>query len=79
MENILNQEVEWMAFRSRVKWREEGEKSTKYFMGLEKKQQIESQIDMLVDKVGRFLSRTLQHRNIWQVQWVENRSYRMVQ
>jgi hypothetical protein len=53
MENILNQEVEWMAFRSRVKWREEGEKSTKYFMGLEKKQQIESQIDMLVDKVGK--------------------------
>jgi hypothetical protein len=39
--------------RSRVKWIEEGEKNTAYFLGLEKTRQTKKAINELYDKNGK--------------------------
>jgi exonuclease III len=58
---ILNKESEWLAFKSGIKWREEGEKSNKYFLGVIKRRNDETYIDALRDQGGK-----LQH-NIKQI------------
>jgi exonuclease III len=61
LDGILDKESEWLAFRSGVKWREEGEKSNKYFLGALKRRYDETYVDALRDQNGK-----LQH-NIQQV------------
>ena len=40
LENLYASEAKGAQVRSRVKWIEEGEKNTKFFLGLEKSRQI---------------------------------------
>ena len=42
--------------RSRIKWIEEGEKHTKYFLSLEKNRQVQKSITKLYDKEGKTIT-----------------------
>jgi exonuclease III len=57
LDAIMSREIEDLAIKSGIKWREEGEKSTKYFLGLIKKRRDETYIDGLRDE-----SNILKHR-----------------
>ena len=46
-ENILNNKTEWAILRSKTRIYEENEKSSKYFLSLEKRNAIQNTIRML--------------------------------
>ena len=48
LEQIYVNKLRGIQIRSRIKWYEEGERNTKYFLGLEKKRAREKQIDKLI-------------------------------
>jgi exonuclease III len=50
LEKIFEEEADKLLFISGLKWRENGEKSSKYFFGLAKKRQDESAVVMLKDE-----------------------------
>jgi exonuclease III len=50
LESIFEEEADKLLFISGLKWRENGEKSSKYFFGLAKKRQDESAVVMLKDE-----------------------------
>jgi hypothetical protein len=52
LEKIFEEEADKLLFISGLKWRENGEKSSKYFFGLAKKRQDESAVVMLKDEQG---------------------------
>jgi hypothetical protein len=52
LDKLLEEEADMLALQSGIKWREEGEKSTKYFLGLLNKKRNEGHIDALKDNRG---------------------------
>jgi exonuclease III len=52
LDTMYQEKATGYQIRSRSKWIEQGEKSTKYFFGLEKTRQCESTIQALKDKTG---------------------------
>jgi hypothetical protein len=52
LEDLYEQEAESLFLQSGLKWREEGERSTKYFLGLVNKKRLESSLTQLYDHNG---------------------------
>ena len=48
IEDFHNEKIKGYVLRSKCQWYEEGEKSTKFFLGLEKKRAINGTIDTLI-------------------------------
>ena len=49
---FYQEQAEGAAIRARVKWLEEGEKNSKYFLGLEKSRQANNAIKIIEDSNG---------------------------
>ena len=56
LEKIYKSKCKGAIIRSRVKWFEEGEKNTKYFMSLEKRNLDKNTITLLRNKKGKYIS-----------------------
>lgn len=65
-EEIFSLKVKGAQVRSRAKWWEEGEKSSKYFFGLEKRNSKEKSWDQILDKQGKLITgtRNIQDRQV---------------
>ena len=50
LENLHNEKTAGYILRSKIQWYEEGEKSTKFFLNLEKKKAIQNTIKTLIDE-----------------------------
>ena len=53
LEKYYTRKTKGAIIRSRVKWYEEGEKNTKYFMGLEKSNSVKKSISVLKKQNGK--------------------------
>ena len=60
LESIRKYKMEGIIIRSRTKWYEEGEKNSKYFFSLEKRNYIEKQICKLIREDGEEIQGTKQ-------------------
>ena len=56
LNSIISDEIKGIITRSRIQWVEEGERSTKYFMGLEKASQKKKSITKLMDESRNILT-----------------------
>ena len=56
LHKIYKSKCKGAIIRSRVKWFEEGEKNTKYFMSLEKRNLVKNSITLLRNKKGKCIS-----------------------
>lgn len=56
LNNIICTEIQGIITRSRIQWAEEGERSTKYFLGLEKSAQKKKSFTKLVTESGEILT-----------------------
>ena len=56
LNSIISDEIKGIITRSRIQWVEEGERSTKYFMGLEKASQKNKSITKLMDESRNILT-----------------------
>ena len=56
--DIRQKKMEGVLLRSRARWVGEGEKITKYFCGLEKRNFVSKQMNKIIAKDGSFLSQT---------------------
>jgi len=56
LDNIYSDEIKGAQIRAKAKWVEEGERCNKYFLNLEKKQQISNVINILKDENGHEIS-----------------------
>ena len=56
--DIRQKKMEGVLLRSRAKWVGEGEKRTKYFCGLEKRNFVSKQMNNITAKDGSFLTQT---------------------
>ena len=52
---MYSEKVKGAQIRSRIKWVEEGEKNSKFFLGLEKSRQTRKVITALADKDGNIV------------------------
>ena len=55
MSKLYSDKVKGAQIRSRIKWVEEGEKNTKFFLGLEKARQTRKNITALKDNKGELI------------------------
>ena len=55
LESLLRKRAEGIMFRSRAKWYGDGERSTKYFLGLERARYNSKTCNILMDEAGRTL------------------------
>ena len=55
LENLYKDEAKGAQVRSRVKWIEEGERNTKFFLGLEKSRQTKKNISALKNQQGKIV------------------------
>jgi hypothetical protein len=58
LDKLINEEIDTIALKSGIKWREEGERSTKYFLGVKKRKEEGGYIDALKDHKGILMSKT---------------------
>ena len=56
LNELLNKEMEGIIVRAKLQWVEDGEKSTRYFMGLEKSKQGKKSLLNLVNEEGQILN-----------------------
>ena len=64
LENLYLNKVKGAQIRSRVQWLEEGEKNTKFFLGLEKSRQTKKSITALKNKDGKIVTEHSEILNI---------------
>jgi hypothetical protein len=55
LSKLYSDKVKGAQIRSRIKWVEEGEKNTKFFLGLEKARQTRKNITALKDNKGELI------------------------
>jgi hypothetical protein len=55
LSKLYSDKVKGAQIRSRIKWVEEGEKTTKFFLGLEKARQTRKNITALKDNKGKLI------------------------
>ena len=55
LENLYNEKIEGQILRSKVQWYEDGEKSSKFFLNLEKKKGIQNTVRTLISDDGNEL------------------------
>lgn len=56
LEKLRNKKIEGMIIRSRVKWKQEGEKTSKYFCNLEKRNFTDKAMGLLQNEKGEIIS-----------------------